>query len=164
MKYLLLFLLLFIGNKTFSQTTKPKDANMQLVHQFFDAVNAHDTTALKNFCDDSIRIESPNWEGVQTGLHAIAVVYSRYFNGTPDIKYSITNIIATKNAAVVEYTFTGTFSNPEKGTPDYMRNKNYSIKSISRIDIENNKIKDLVTYFDQVSFLKQVGFFDQKNN
>jgi hypothetical protein len=33
-----------------------------------------------------------------------------------------------------------------------------------RIDIDDNKIGGEYTYFDQVSFLKQMGLFAQKNN
>lgn len=159
MKYILLFACLLFANKNFAQAKE----NIQLVNKFFDAINAYDTTLLKTFCDDSVHIQSPNWEGTQIGTHALAVVYYRYFTGTPDIKYSITNIISCDTSVVVEFIFSGKFSNPEEGTPGYMRNKNYSIKGISRIDITANKIKNIVTYFDQVSFLRQVGFFDQKN-
>ncbi len=164
MKYFFLFFTTLIFFKqSFAQTAKTAGANIKLIYQLFDALNAHDTAALKTFCDDSIHIQSPNWEGLQTGLHAIAVVYQRYFSGTPDLKYAITNIISTNDDAVVEYTFTGTFTNPEPGTPEYMRDKKYSLKACSRMDIVTGKITNSVTYFDQVSFLRQVGFFDQKN-
>ena len=42
--------------------------------------------------------------------------------------------------------------------------KKYLLKNIVRIDIDGNKITGEYTYFDQVSFLKQMGFFDQKKN
>jgi len=46
-------------------------------------------------------------------------------------------------------------------TPDYMRGKKYSLQNCTRMSIMNGKITWQVSYFDQVAFLKQVGFFEQ---
>ncbi len=144
----------------FIAVAQPASVNTKLIRDLFDKMNKHDTTAIGSFFDDSAKIESPNWEGVQTGKQAVVTVYSRYFKGAPNMQFNITNITATDDAVVVEYTFGGQFTNPEPGTPEYMRNKSYTLKSCTHYNIAHNKIIAAISYFDQVSFLRQVGFFD----
>ena len=136
-------------------------ASIKLVQDLFAAINKHDSIAVGAFFADSATLESPNWEDVETGRQAAITVYSRYFKGTPDIRYIITHIVATDNEVVVEYTFAGKFSNPEGSSPDYMKDKEYSLKGSTRYNISRNKIINSISYFDQVAFLRQVGFFEQ---
>ncbi|HVS91500.1 MAG TPA: ester cyclase [Mucilaginibacter sp.] len=70
-------------------------------------------------------------------------------------------VITSGNSVVVEYTFTGTLSAPEAGTPDYMKNKKYTLQGCAVFGLKDNKIVKETNYFDQVAFLRQVGFFDQ---
>ncbi|MDE3058809.1 MAG: ester cyclase, partial [Bacteroidota bacterium] len=79
-----------------------------------------------------------------------------------DLKYEMTHEVIGKNSAVVEYSSSGTLENNEKGVPAYMRGKKYVLKNCTRMDFENGKIVSEATYFDQVSFLKQMGYFEQK--
>ena len=72
------------------------------------------------------------------------------------------NIINAGDNVVVEYTSGGTLSNPEGQTPAYMKDKKYSLNYCAIFIIKNNKIIKETDYFDQVAFLRQVGFFDQK--
>jgi len=141
--------------------TQNATANTKLVQDLFDVINKHDSIAVGAFFDDSAKLESPNWEGVETGRRAAITVYSRYFKGTPNIRYTITHVVATENEVVVEYTFAGKFSNPEGGSPEYMKDKEYLLKGSTRYNISHNKITNSVSYFDQVAFLRQVGFFEQ---
>ncbi len=136
--------------------------NITFVKALFTALNKHDSIAVAAFFADSATLESPNWEGVQKGRPAVVTIYHRYFKGTPDLAYDITNIVATDTAVVVEYTFTGKFSNPEAGSTAYMKDKQYSLKGSTRFNIAHHKITDVVSYFGQVAFLRQVGFFEQK--
>src|SRR5258708_3384778 len=107
------------------------------------------------------QILSPNWEGARVGPAAVREIYGRYFTGTPDLEQQLTHLIATYSALVIEYISRGTFQNPEKGTPPYMKGKKYELQNCTRLDINHGKIQQQVNYFDQVAFLKQVGFFDQ---
>lgn len=140
--------------------TQTAGHNIQLVTALFDKMNKHDTVAIAGYFSDSAMLESPNWEGQEKGKQGATKVYSRYFKSTPDLQYNITNIVARDDAVVVEYTFAGTFSNPEAGTPEYMRNRKYVLKGSTRFNIVNHLISYSISYFDQVAFLRQVGFFD----
>ncbi len=138
-----------------------KQAVTDLVTARFEQMNRHDSNAVAAFFADTARISSPNWEGYKTGPAGAREVYGRYFTGSPDIHYTITRLTTCDSAAVVEYSATATFSQPEKGTPGYMRGKKYTLFQCTRMNIHDGKITSDATYFDQVSFLRQVGFFEQ---
>ena len=129
---------------------------------WISALNRHDTAALEKFYDDSVSIESPNWEGKKKGIAEVKSIYGRYFTSTPDLKQEITQVTATDSALVLEYTSHGTLEKLEKNIPDYMQGKSYTLQNCTRMIIKNGKIVDQKTYFDQVAFLRQVGFFDQR--
>lgn len=133
----------------------------QLAETWIACLNRHDTLALAALYDDSARLRSPNWEGVRTGPAAVREVYRRYFTGTPDLEHQLTHLVCTDSSIVIEYLSRGTFLHPEEGTPAYMKGKRYELQNCTRLDLSKGKIIRQVNYFDQVSFLRQMGFFDQ---
>jgi len=155
MKFHLLLFLVALGNCVFSQTSK-------LIDDHFKALSAHDVKAIAAGYSDDAKVVSPNWEGEKTGQAGLTEVYTRYFSSTPDLTYKVNNIIYAGDNVVVEYDSGGTLSNPEKGTPDYMKGKKYSLKYCTIFTIKDGKIIREVDYFDQVAFLRQVGFFEPK--
>ena len=58
----------------------------------------------------------------------------------------------------------GTMAKPENGEPAYMEGKKYTLQCCAIFVMKNNKIVKETNYFDQVAYLKQVGFFDQTLN
>ena len=132
-----------------------------MANAWMDALNRHDTDAIAKMYSTDAQLESPNWEGVKTGRVAAMEVYGRYFSSTPDLQQKMTHLVTTDSNIVIEYVSWGTLLNPEKNTPDYMRGKKYTLQNCTRLDVRNGKIVRQVNYFDQVAFLRQVGFFDQ---
>ena len=133
----------------------------KLAQTWLDLLNRHDTLALAGMYANDAILLSHNWEAAKIGQAEARTVYSRYFKGTPDLSYRLTHLIATDSAIVIEYSSSGTFLNPEQGTPAYMKGKAYTLQNCTRLDIHNGRITRQVNYFDQVAFLRQVGFFDQ---
>jgi len=132
-----------------------------LITGHFNALTKHDVKAIAAGYADSAKVYSPNWEGAKTGQAGITETYNRYFASTPDLAYKVDHIINAGDQFVVEYTVSGTLSAPEAGTPDYMKNKKYTLGYCAVFQIKNNKITRETDYFDQLAFLRQVGFFDQ---
>jgi steroid delta-isomerase-like uncharacterized protein len=161
-KIFLLTSLLIISSRLIAQSNKEVRNNINTIHQFFDALNNHDTISITKFCDDSVLLESPNWDGIETGKSELTATYARYFKSDPYLKYSITNIVATNQAVIAEYTSSGQMTNLEANVPEYMRGKKYTLRNCSRFNLKDGRITEIVTYFDQVSFLKQMGFFERK--
>jgi len=153
-KYLLITVLSSCFTAGYCQSSKTIDDH-------FKALMAHDVKAIAAGYSDSAKVYSPNWEGAKTGQAGVTEVYSRYFSSTPDLTYKVTNVINAGDNVIVEYTSGGTLSNPEGATPAYMKDKKYMINYCAIFTIKNNKIIKETDYFDQVAFLRQVGFFDQ---
>lgn len=132
-----------------------------VINTHFDAMVKHDVKAIASGYADTAKVFSPNWEGAKIGPAGLTETYSRYFASTPDLAYKITHIITAGNEVIVQFTQSGTLSNPEGGTPDYMKGKKYTLDCCAVFSVKENKIVGETDYFDQVAFLRQVGFFDQ---
>jgi limonene-1,2-epoxide hydrolase len=158
MKYFYLLLFIFSCQACLSQTTESE----KIVGRFFNAVNAHDTIAIAQLFSANSKGESPNWGSVQTGGNAIAHEFARNFAGDSILKFNIINMIDAKNSVIAEYNFSGRISSTAKEVPAYMHGKDYDFKACSIFSLSNEKITAIRTYFDQVAFLKQMGFFQHQ--
>ena len=132
-----------------------------LVKAHFEAANRHDVAALRLSYDDSVKGESPNWGKIVTGPDSIAHQYERMFVSTPDLKYELKSIALGPNHATAEYILSGTLTNLEKEVPEFMRGKAYSFPVCTIFEFKDEKIIREGSYFDQVAFLRQVGYFEQ---
>ena len=155
------FFLFVVCLLSFSSCKQTTLTNTELVTLRFDALNKHDLAALENLYSDSALIESPNLSAPEKGKNGIHSVYSRYFKSSPDLVYTITKILPGDSSVSVEFTSTGTMKYLEDGGPAYMLDKKYSLHNCTILEIRNHKIVRDASYFDQVSFLRQVGFFEQ---
>ncbi|MBS1525584.1 MAG: nuclear transport factor 2 family protein [Bacteroidetes bacterium] len=134
-----------------------------VIDEHYKAINNHDIKTIASEYAGDAQAFSPNWEGAKVGPDGATDTFTRYFRSTPDLSYTVNNRISTGNSVVVEYTFTGTLSAPEAGTPDYMKGKKYTLQGCAVFILKDNKIAKETNYFDQVAFLRQVGFFDQNH-
>jgi steroid delta-isomerase-like uncharacterized protein len=154
-KFLLFIAMLtFIANTCFSQS-------VPVITAHFDALARHDVKAIAGGYADTAKVYSPNWEGAKVGPAGLTETYNRYFSSTPDLSYQVNHIINAGNEVIVQFTQSGTLSNPESGTPTYMKGKKYTLTCCAVFAVKYDKIVSETDYFDQVAFLRQVGFFDQ---
>ncbi|MFB9841751.1 nuclear transport factor 2 family protein [Mucilaginibacter ginsenosidivorans] len=135
--------------------------SQNVIEGHFKALNSHDVKVIAAGYTADAQVFSPNWEGAKAGEESLKETYGRYFKSTPDLAYTVTNTIDAGDKVIVEYTWTGTLSNPEGGEPEYMKGKKYLLKACAIFELKGDKIAKETVYFDQVAFLKQVGFFDQ---
>lgn len=163
-KSLILAFTAFLATGAICSNAQSPSLTRKIAHRWIDALNAHDTLGLAELYADSAILLSPNWEGSKIGQGAVKEVYRRYFTSTPNLSYQLTHIIATDSFLVIEYISSGALSNPESTAPAYMKFKKYSLQNCTRLDILDGKIRQQVNYFDQVAFLRQVGFFEQHDS
>jgi steroid delta-isomerase-like uncharacterized protein len=138
-----------------SQTT-------DLISEHFKLLNNHDIKGLANEYAIDAMVYSPNWDGPKIGPSGMTDVYTRYYKTTPDLAYTVTNTIKTGDNIIVQYSWGGTMAKPENGEPSYMEGKKYLLQCCAIFVIKNNKIIKETNYFDQVAYLRQVGFFDKR--
>jgi len=153
--------LLIVALYSCKKHAKPISPLIDMVNKKFDAMNRHDTNAIAKLYDDSALIQSPNFEKTEIGPKGARAAFGRYFITSPDMMYTISRILTGDSSVTVEYTFAGTMRHLENSVPSYMLGKYYSLKSCTVLEIHNGRIIADITYFDQVAFLRQVGFFDQ---
>ncbi|MDO3628148.1 nuclear transport factor 2 family protein [Mucilaginibacter sp. BT774] len=153
--YKTILILMFLSQFVQAQTT-------DLISEHFKLLNSHNIQALASEYTDDAEIFSPNWQGAKIGPAGITEVYSRYYKTTPDLTYTVTNTIKSGDNIIVQYSWGGTMAKPENGEPAYMEGKKYTLQCCAIFVIKNNKIIKETNYFDQVAYLRQVGFFDQR--
>ncbi len=142
----------------------PQTRDADIATSKLEAMNNHDLVALGKLYADSARIQSVGFEATELGPDGIQGVYKRYFASTPDLKFDVDRITTADGSIVIEYTSSGTMQQSplEAVIPEYMIGKKYTLKNCTRIDVKDGKIVAEMTYFDQLAFLRQMGFFDQK--
>ena len=133
----------------------------EVIKTEFSLMNNHDVEKMSALYMDSASIISTGIDEIEKGPTGIKNIYSRYFKSSPDLYYEITGIIYNDTAAAVQYTSKGTMTTLEESVPAYMRGKKYELKNCTIFTIIHGKIAKEITYFDQVSFLKQAGFFEK---
>jgi steroid delta-isomerase-like uncharacterized protein len=133
----------------------------KIAHDRIDFMSKHDPKGLSTLYTDNAEVASVGFPEPAIGPAGVIDKYTRYFKSTPDLSYKVTNTVFGDNSVVVEYTCEGTLQGLEEGVPAYMHGKKYSLVNSTRMDVENGKIVREMTYFDQVSFLRQMSFFEQ---
>ena len=154
--------LLFITLLLFKCSRDNSESNKQIALDRASTLNTHDIVNLKSLYSSDATGESPNWGGIGHGADSIAMQYSRYFVSSPDWKIETRQILTAPDHVVYLFTMSGTMTHVEKGTPDYMLGKKYSLEGCTLLELKYGKITHEASYFDQVAFLRQVGFFEQK--
>lgn len=134
----------------------------QLIRHHFNALNRHDVNEILHDYDIKVQSTSPSWEGIKNGVAAQKTAYTGSFKSMPNLSYDVGNIYYSGDSlATVEYTTSGTLTNLDADTPTYMQGKKFMLNNCVIIKIKEGKIVKEDLYFDQISFLKQMGFFDQ---
>jgi steroid delta-isomerase-like uncharacterized protein len=141
------------GETRMSDKKEPID----IVKAIFEAFNRHDAEVMASFYAEDVFVDSPDFSAPKRTPKEVAVNYRNYFASTPDIKDDVTNIIVSGNKVIVEFVSSGTIQNPAPDDPPTMKGKKFSLKICSILEIKNGKVVRDITYYDQLSFLKQVG-------
>lgn len=144
-----------------SRQTKKPSPLLALADARFAAMNRHDSNALAAMYAADAVIQSPNIPKTETGASAARTIFHRYFTTSPDMVYQVTRMLPGDSSVTIEYVFGGTMKQLEKEVPSYMSGKYYKVRACNILEFRNGKISADVTYFDQVSFLQQVGFFEK---
>lgn len=139
--------------------TQMSDINepVEIVKAFFEAFNRHDAETMASFYAEDVFVDSPDFPAPKRTPKEVAENYQNYFESTPDIKDELKNIIVSGDKVIVEFVSSGTIQNLAPDDPPIMKGKKFSLKICSVLEIKNGKIVRDITYYDQLSFLQQVG-------
>ncbi len=141
------------GNNRLSQNQNPQ----QIAESMFAAFNRHDVEAMAALYSDDAFIDSPDFDAPKRGQQAIREIYTKYFRQTPNIRNEVKSITACGDKVFVEFVSSGTIENPPSYAPPQMKGKKFAVKIANVLEIKNGKIVRDVIYYNQLSFLKQIG-------
>lgn len=134
----------------------------QLIKDHFNALNRHDVKMLIKDYDPDVQVTSSGWTGIHNGTRELIFDNNQNFHVSPDLRYDIEHVYFSGDSIItVQYTTSGTLTNPDKDTPANVIGKKYMLDKCTVFTIRDYKIVKEATYFDQFSFLNQMGFFDQ---
>lgn len=130
---------------------------MKIAQAIFAAFNRHDAEAMASFYAEDTFVDSPDFAAPKRTPEEVAENYRNYFESTPDIKDDVTSIIVSGDKVVVEFTSSGTIENLAPADPPVMKGKKFSLNICAVLEIKNGRVVRDITYYDQLSFLTQVG-------
>jgi len=138
-----------------------QDNVKKLIDSHFEKLNTHDIDKIAEDYSGDTQISSTGFDDVRKGPAQIKIIFSRYFGSSPDLHYTIKNAIYTDTTATVEYESAGSIPIDDFTSPQYMRGKKYTLRNCTVYHIKDDKITSESSYFDQNTFLHQIGYFDQ---
>ncbi len=142
---------------TLPDSVTTDDEAVKVMQAMFDAFNRHDLEALQALYADSAIIMSPEMPEPAIGSHHVAAIYGSLFQMAPNVQDEVIHYIHKDGEIAVEFISSGTVENISPDDPAEMRGKQFEIKIFSRLKIKDGKIVEDISYFDQLSFLQQLG-------
>jgi hypothetical protein len=113
--------LILVVAGSFSYGQQENKRNVKLAQTWIQYPISGGDNALSKLYVDSDQIKSPDWTSSKRGGSAIREIYNRHFTTSPDLTRSVNGIFTNDNTVVIEYVSSGTMVNPEKDSPQYMR-------------------------------------------
>ena len=148
-------------NKSSKEKPKMKEETkleaVQTVEKMFAAFNRRDADALAALYADDVFVDSPDFPQPKRTPAEVAAHYREMFRQFPDIRDDVQSITASGNRVVVEFISYCTVENPSAEMPPSVKGKKFSLKIASILEVVNGKIVRDITYYDQLSVLKQMG-------
>jgi steroid delta-isomerase-like uncharacterized protein len=138
-----------------------QDNIKKVIQTHFEKLNGHDVDKIALDYSDSAKISSTGFDDVRTGTKQVKVIFSRYFGSSPDLHYTIKKALYSDTTAVIEYETAGSIPFDDFTSPAYMRGKKYTMRNCTVYHVKDAQITSESSYFDQNSFLRQIGYFDQ---
>jgi len=130
----------------------------KLVEEFIKVVNSHNANKIISyFSDDGILENVPL--GIAThGKEEITAYTKTMLIDYPDVNFELKSVFGAGDWAGDEWVMTGTFANntmSKNAVP--ATGKTFSVRGTSIYKIRNGKFARESNYYDNVSFLQQVG-------
>jgi len=133
----------------------------KVAESFFVAVDRHDRDALTKLLDSNADLVAPL--ASPKGREAIAGFFADFTGAFPDLKHTLTDVVVAGNTVVVEGTAAGTQNAPLKMPTGEVpaTGKRVNFRFVDVFKIEGEKIISQHLYFDEMTFLTQLGLAPQ---
>ncbi len=143
------------GDKPQRKRITRRQAVEQSVRSYFEAMDRRDVDAmLEHWAEEGFEDMVP--VGIIRGRDELRTSLTAQFAAMPDMRTTITRLIAGEHDCAVEWRIEGTFD----GAP-YMglepTGSHVELRGTDLIELEDGRITSLTAYFDSSSYARQIG-------
>jgi steroid delta-isomerase-like uncharacterized protein len=140
--------------------------NVTIVRKWFDNLNSHNLDHNDQFLANDVRVEAAGAPGVMNRDQGRA--YNQQFlDAFPDLHFDLKDIIAQGDLVSVSWVAKGTHKAPLKygstGITLSPTNRMATVPGCTITEVRNNKIVRQSVYWDQVTFLTQLGVLTEQD-
>jgi steroid delta-isomerase-like uncharacterized protein len=137
--------------------------NADVVRQMMQAINDHDRDAVVSLVASSFQQVDVATGQTYDGPAGMGEYYDFWLGAFPDGRVELTNLVASGDTVVTEYTGRGTntgpLRTPEGEIPPTGRSVELAMCDVSRV--EGGKIVAARSYYDSSSLIRQLGLLPE---
>ena len=130
----------------------------KMVEEFIKVVDSHDANKIISYFADDGVLENVPLGIVNKGKAEITAYTKSMLVDYPDINFELKSVFGSGDWAGDEWVMTGTFANntmAKNAVP--ATGRTFSVRGTSIYQIRNGKFSRESNYYDNVSFMQQVG-------
>jgi len=136
---------------------QPRSGALDLLDEYVSALNAHDPEVVAGYYAGDAVVTQAVYEGnTFTGREEIAGWIGDNLAGLPDLQVSVVSAVEDENRLVWECVYVGAYTGQFPGAP-VGEGQPLELRGISVMDLENGEISRETIYYDNLSFLTQIG-------
>lgn len=132
----------------------------KVINQLEKALNAGNLKKFRSLHAENVVLRAPGTEEPVRGVEPVVDWYKGFIEAFPDMKAKAERSVRQGEWLAVEYTITGTHKGPlagPGGTSIPPTNKAIRVANMSLYRVKGGKVAEVHEYFDQLSFLNQLG-------
>lgn len=136
--------------------------SLKVIESIEMAMNARDWSAWDDLHAENVVLHSPDSPGPTEGRANVQAWYKAFTDGFPDLDVKQLRLFASGDWVVGEYSVTGTHTGPLPGPEGEIAptNNKVTMGSATVYRVEGGKVAEIHEYFDQMSFLGQLGLME----
>jgi steroid delta-isomerase-like uncharacterized protein len=143
------------GDKPQRKRITRRKAVEERIRSYFEAMDRRDVDGmLEHWAEDGLEDMVP--VGIIRGRDELRASFTAQFASMPDMRTTVTRLIAGEQSCAVEWRIEGTFD----GRP-YMgiepTGKHVELRGTDLIELEDGQIASLTAYFDGAAYARQIG-------
>lgn len=143
------------GDKPQRKRITRRKAVEERIRSYFEAMDRRDVDGmLEHWAEDGLEDMVP--VGIIRGRDELRASFTAQFASMPDMRTTVTRLIAGEQSCAVEWRIEGTFD----GQP-YMgiepTGKHVELRGTDLIELEDGQIASLTAYFDGAAYARQIG-------
>ncbi len=139
--------------------------NTQIVRRVFEYFNSHNPDAADQYLTDDVRVEASGAQGV-LNKDQNRTYNRQFFDAFPDLHFDVKDIVAQGDRVATSWVVRGTHTAPltmPNGDSLPPTNRKITVPGSTFIEFHGNKVTRQQIYWDQVTFLTQLGVITEQD-